>query len=106
VANKGHHKAADTLSGRNWLIRLFYGCYPFFAYCCVCTEFFYICLYLLHFNKGAVLVEVGGVAVTLWHVTFCVCAPACACKQAVNVAQLCAAAYSMAESDVAAKKKA
>eukprot|EP00611_Tribonema_gayanum_P009499 TRINITY_DN192_c0_g1_i1.p3 TRINITY_DN192_c0_g1~~TRINITY_DN192_c0_g1_i1.p3 ORF type:complete len:220 (-),score=63.92 TRINITY_DN192_c0_g1_i1:1607-2266(-) len=105
VATKGHHKAAGTLHGRNWLIRLFYGCYPFFGYCCVFTEFFYICLYMLAFNKDA-FVTVGGVEVHLWQLTFYGCLPACVCKQAVNVAQLCAAAYSMAEVDVARKAKA
>jgi CDP-diacylglycerol--inositol 3-phosphatidyltransferase len=103
VATKGHHKAADTLKGRNFLIRLFYGCYPFFGYCCVFTEFFYICMYLLAFNPKAELTITEGVTVSLWQVTYIVCMPACICKQAVNVAQLCAAAYSMAESDVAVK---
>jgi CDP-diacylglycerol--inositol 3-phosphatidyltransferase len=103
VATKGHHKAADTLKGRNFLIRLFYGCYPFFGYCCVFTEFFYICMYLLAFNPKAELTITDGVTVSLWQITYIVCMPACICKQAVNVAQLCAAAYSMAESDVAVK---
>jgi hypothetical protein len=103
VATKGHHKAADTLKGRNFLIRLFYGCYPFFGYCCVFTEFFYICMYLLAFNPKAELTITDGVTVSLWQITYIVCMPACMCKQAVNVAQLCAAAYSMAESDVAVK---
>ena len=34
----GHHKDAKTLAGRHWLLRAFYGVYPFFAYLCVGTE--------------------------------------------------------------------
>eukprot|EP00953_Heterococcus_sp_UTEX-ZZ885_P022640 12512-Heterococcus_DN1.PRE.1 len=69
----------------------------------VLAEFFYICMYLLAFNPKAELTITDGVTVSLWQVTYIVCMPACICKQAVNVAQLCAAAYSMAESDVAVK---
>mmetsp|Transcript_7832 Transcript_7832/g.11824 ORF Transcript_7832/g.11824 Transcript_7832/m.11824 type:complete len:222 (+) Transcript_7832:49-714(+) len=102
VANKGHHKSAGSLKGRNRLIRLFYSSYPFFGYCNVFTEFFYIGLYLMHFNKA--LSIFGLFQVNLKIFTFYICLPACLCKQAVNVAQLCAAAYSMAEEDVANKQ--
>lgn len=60
-----HHKAADTLADRNVITRLFYGCYPFFAFCCVGTELFYVALYLLVFVPEASFALGGGVAVSL-----------------------------------------
>lgn len=96
-----HHKAADTLADRNVITRLFYGCYPFFAYCCVGTELFYVALYLLIFiPEASMSLGVGGGAtITLYAVCYYVCLPACVCKQAVNVAQLCAAALSLASAE-------
>jgi phosphatidylglycerophosphate synthase len=44
----GHHKSKESLEGRIFIMRWFYGIYPFFAYCCVGTEFFYISLYAYH----------------------------------------------------------
>ena len=105
VSAKGHHKAATTLKGRNFLIRWFYKYYWFFAYCCVFTEFSYIGLYVLAFVPKASLSVFGAFDVTLWHVVHYVCLPACICKQAVNLAQLWAAAYSMAEDDAATANK-
>ena len=56
-----HHKAADTLADRNVITRLFYGCYPFFAFCCVGTELFYVALYLMVFIPEASLsLGIGG----------------------------------------------
>ncbi|CAB1119441.1 unnamed protein product [Ectocarpus sp. CCAP 1310/34] len=107
-----HHKAADTLAGRNVITRLFYGCYPFFAFCCVGTELFYVALYLLVFVPEASLaLGGGGVAISLHAVCYYVFLPACVCKQAVNVAQLCAASLSLASAEseaadgVASKQK-
>ena len=37
------------MQGRVFILRWFYGVYPFFAYCCAGTEFFYLLLYLRHF---------------------------------------------------------
>jgi phosphatidylglycerophosphate synthase len=45
---KGHHKCISK--DRTWLLRLYYGVYPFFGFCCIGTELFYILLYVLHFN--------------------------------------------------------
>lgn len=59
------HKAADTLADRNIITRLFYGCYPFFAYCCVGTELFYVSLYLLAFVPEMALDVAGGLTITL-----------------------------------------
>ncbi|CAN0317244.1 unnamed protein product [Ectocarpus sp. 12 AP-2014] len=95
-----HHKAADTLADRNVITRLFYGCYPFFAFCCVGTELFYVALYLLVFVPEASLaLGGGGVAISLHAVCYYVFLPACVCKQAVNVAQLCAASLSLASAE-------
>ncbi|CAN0087100.1 unnamed protein product [Pylaiella littoralis] len=94
-----HHKAADTLADRNVITRLFYGCYPFFAFCCVGTELFYVALYLLVFVPEASFALGGGVAVSLYAVCYYVFLPACLCKQAVNVAQLCAASLSLASAE-------
>lgn len=65
-----HHKAADTLADRNVITRLFYGCYPFFAFCCVGTELFYVALYLLVFVPEASFELGAGVAVSLHAVSF------------------------------------
>ncbi|CAN0094905.1 unnamed protein product, partial [Sphacelaria rigidula] len=92
------HKAEDTLADRNIITRLFYGCYPFFAYCCVGTELFYVTLYLLVFIPEAAL-NLGGVTITLHAACFWVCLPACVCKQLVNMAQLCSASLSLAAAD-------
>ncbi|CAM9805729.1 unnamed protein product [Choristocarpus tenellus] len=96
---RGHHKAADTLAGRNPVIRLFYGCYPFFAYCCVGTEMLYVLLFVLYHQPEASL-ALGwggfGFSVSIEMVCYWWCLPACLCKQVVNIAQLCAAAHSLA----------
>ena len=63
------HKAADTLADRNIITRLFYGCYPFFAYCCVGTELFYVGLYLLIFVPEAAWGLGRGVTITLHAVS-------------------------------------
>lgn len=44
-----HHKATGTLRRRNVIIRTYYDNLPFFAFCCIGAEFFYLGLYLLHF---------------------------------------------------------
>ena len=66
-----HHKAADTLADRNVITRLFYGCYAFFAYCCVGTELFYVALYLLVFIPDAnfSVGMAGGATITLHAVS-------------------------------------
>ena len=87
----GHHKDSATLEGRHWLLRAFYGIYPFFAYLCVGTEVFYIALYVLAFVNSPALSK------------FCWfgCLPACVMKQGVNVAQMFSAMYYLALEDVA-----
>lgn len=46
-SSRGHHKAISA--ERNFLLRFYYGVYPFFGFCCVGTELFYILLYVLKF---------------------------------------------------------
>lgn len=52
-SSKGHHKT--VAAERNWLLKVYYGNYPFFGYCCVGTEVFYILLYVLHFNPKVLI---------------------------------------------------
>ena len=63
---KGHHKVIST--DRNLLLRLYYGVYPFFGFCCVGTELFYILLYTIHFVPSLVIVP--GFPLTLEHVRY------------------------------------
>jgi CDP-diacylglycerol--inositol 3-phosphatidyltransferase len=62
-SSKGHHKS--VAGDRNLLLRLYYGVYPFFGYCCVGTELFYILLYVLHFDP---LYVIPGINVPLQQV--------------------------------------
>ncbi|KAF1329818.1 Phosphatidylinositol synthase, partial [Globisporangium splendens] len=94
-ASKGHHKT--VAAERNWLLRVYYGNYPFFGYCCVGTEVFYILLYVLHFNPTALIPLAD---VPLAHLCYYVCFPACVLKNLINVAQLSSAAHSVAVDDV------
>lgn len=52
-SSRGHHK--NVSSERNFLLRFYYGVYPFFGFCCVGTELFYILLYVLHFVPDVVI---------------------------------------------------
>jgi CDP-diacylglycerol--inositol 3-phosphatidyltransferase len=54
----GHHKAEKSLEGRIFIMRWFYSIYPFFAYCCAGTEFFYVLLYAYHFYKHDIVFAV------------------------------------------------
>jgi len=82
-ASKGHHKT--TNDDKNIIVRTFYGVYPFFGFCCVGTELFYIFQALLYFMPSLVIVP--GV-VTAAEFTNYVLLPACVSKNVVNVAQL------------------
>ena len=52
-SSKGSHK--DVSLDRSFILRLYYGVYPFFGYCCVGTELTYILLYVLSFNPDMTL---------------------------------------------------
>lgn len=130
-ASKGHHKT--VAAERNFLLRIYYGNYPFFGFCCVGTEVFYILLYVLHFyptllipGANVPLAHVRPLIVTtpvdvactdrLTNVTgarsnvslqlcYYVCGPACVLKNLINVAQLSSAAHAVAVDDVATANK-
>lgn len=65
-SSKGHHKSKENNADRNWLMRMFYEVYPFFAYCCVGAEFFYILLYMLYFMPGNTVVRVVSELLLSW----------------------------------------
>jgi len=97
---KMHHKSDETLKNRNVLIRLYYGVYPFFGYCCVGTEVFYMLLLALAYAPAAGVTVVAGFKITLVDIALYVCFPACVIKNTVNVMQLCSAVVNLAELDV------
>lgn len=53
-----HHKSSGALQHRNAILRWYYAIYPLFGYCCVGTECFYICLYVLHYYPNNILEQV------------------------------------------------
>ncbi|GLE06252.1 hypothetical protein PINS_up015494 [Pythium insidiosum] len=98
-SSHGPHKR--VCSDRNYLLRLYYGLYPFFGYCCIGTELFYLLLYTLHFDSTLVLPVVD---VSLQSICLRVCLPACILKSLVNIAQLASGAYAIADEDAAHEK--
>ncbi|CAK4079834.1 unnamed protein product [Aphanomyces euteiches] len=100
-ASRGHHKTID--SKKNFLLRVYYGIYPLFGYCCVGAEFFFILYYVLHWEPNLVVPVID---VPLSTICFYVCLPACVLKNIINVAQLCSAAASVAEFDYESKQSA
>lgn len=88
--------SASANEGRFFLVRWFYGYYPFFGYLCVGAEFTYVLLYATLVYKtdlDAPIMNVLNIALLY------ICLPACIMKQFVNVAQLCSACYAIAEND-------
>lgn len=53
-----HHKSSGALHHRNAILRWYYAIYPLFGYCCVGTECFYICLYVLYYYPNNILEQV------------------------------------------------
>ncbi|CAI5732005.1 unnamed protein product [Hyaloperonospora brassicae] len=99
-SSRGHHKLVPA--ERNFLLRFYYGCYPFFGFCCVGAELFYILLYVLHFDPALMIPVIN---VPVMQLCYYVCLPACVCKSFTNVAQLCSAAHSIASEDAALVNK-
>jgi hypothetical protein len=64
---KGHHKSKDTNADKNIIVRVYYGNYYFFGYCCVAQEVFYLLLYVLYFEP-AFSFDVAGTTITLEQV--------------------------------------
>jgi len=94
VSAKGHHKEEQG----NFILGLYYGCYPFFGYCCLSQEFFYLAKWALFFHPD-LHVTAGGVTITLQQATDWVLLPGLVAKQVVNAAQWWNAASSLAEGD-------
>ena len=90
VTAKGHHKTSND--DKNFIVRFFYSNYPFFAYCCAGTEFYYIALVALKYAPAYYLLLPH---ITLYHVAHYVLAPAAALKNVVNLAQLQAGAQDL-----------
>lgn len=93
-----HHKGDAANATRNFLVRAYYGSYPFFGYLCVGAEFTYIFAYVHQFSKNS------------WYhsileALLLTCLPGCMLKQVVNVMQLASACYAVAQSDAKMKLK-
>ena len=87
---------ASANEGRFFLVRWFYGYYPFFGYLCVGAEFTYVLLYATLVCKtdlDAPIMNVLNIALLY------ICLPAFIMKQFVYVARLCSACYAIAEND-------
>mmetsp|Transcript_11394 Transcript_11394/g.15784 ORF Transcript_11394/g.15784 Transcript_11394/m.15784 type:complete len:226 (-) Transcript_11394:74-751(-) len=99
LPNAAHHKSAEGNEGRFFLVRWYYGFYPFFGYCCVGAEATYILLYVL-----ANVSESSDIYPYCQNALYAVI-PACAVKQLVNVVQLCSACKAIAEHDANLKNQ-
>lgn len=86
-AGAGHHKSKETLAQRNFVLKIYYASYPFFAYLCASCEFTYVALYVLHFSPELDILQTVYLYVLL---------PGCVMKQIVNVAQLVSASNDLA----------
>ncbi|CBJ25954.1 CDP-diacylglycerol-inositol 3-phosphatidyltransferase [Ectocarpus siliculosus] len=95
-----HHKSTATLKRRNMLIRTYYDNLPFFAFCCIGAELFYVLLYLLHFVS-----EESRAFAPLRTSCFWLCLPACVLKQFVNIAQIFSAASCLALEELDQKER-
>lgn len=96
ISSKGHHKSERG----NWILNLYYGCYPFFGYCCLSQEFYYLARWALFFYPDMEIpIPMDGIRVTLKQVTNYVFLPGCVAKQIVNAAQWWNAAGVLAAAD-------
>ena len=66
-SSKGHHKAKESNADKNIIVRVYYGNYFFFGYCCVAQEVFYLLLYVLYFEP-TMSFDVAGASITLQQV--------------------------------------
>mmetsp|Transcript_9514 Transcript_9514/g.13157 ORF Transcript_9514/g.13157 Transcript_9514/m.13157 type:complete len:223 (+) Transcript_9514:116-784(+) len=88
----GHHKDKQTLKKRNFILRIYYGSYPLFAYLCVSAELTYVALYILYFVS-----DDNTFFLSRLYSFFLL--PGCILKQLVNIAQLTSAANELAARD-------
>eukprot|EP00980_Cylindrotheca_fusiformis_P017586 scaffold5517_cov135-Cylindrotheca_fusiformis.AAC.16 len=93
-----HHKGDAANATRNYLVRAYYGSYPFFGYLCVGAESTYIIAYVRQFSGSS---WYGSVLEALLLAVI----PGCVLKQIVNVMQLASACYAVAQNDAKAKIK-
>ena len=84
-----HHKSEESNAERFFLVRWFYGNYPFFGYLCVGAELFYV-LHYCSFYSSADWIS------NLWKFCF----PGMVLKNIVNLCQLGSAAWMIAAKDV------
>ena len=91
-AAKGHHKTSNA--DKNIIVRVFYGVYPFFGFCCVGTELFYVAMAAQRFEKNNEILNF------LIYPLFA----ACVSKNVVNVAQLMSGFEAVAKRDAAGEK--
>jgi len=97
AAAKGHHKLVGN--DKNIIVRTFYNFYPFFAYLCAGTEFYYILLVAARFLPTE-YEPIPFVPVTLTNLAHYTLFPACFMKNIVNLAQLASGAACIARADM------
>ena len=96
TVTKGHHKDAKVLQERNYVLRLYYGSKPFFGFCCVGQEFYYIHQFINSYENFSSPFFIGLEKILL---------VACLSKQVVNFFQLASAVMAFAEQDAKDKNK-
>jgi len=108
TSQNSHHKSAEGNAGRFILVRWYYSLYPFFGYCCVGAEFTYVTMYVLRrlsYVDQESLSTIEAMLKTAGEWFLLVTVPACAVKQIVNISQLCASCYAVADYDAKMKNK-
>jgi len=91
-AAKGHHKS--TNQDKNVVVRIFYEVYPFFGFCCVGTEIFYVAMAALKFEPNNEILNFFLLPLFV----------ACVSKNVVNIAQLMSGFEAVAKRDAAGEK--
>jgi CDP-diacylglycerol--inositol 3-phosphatidyltransferase len=91
-----HHKGDVANATRNFLVRAYYGSYPFFGYLCVGAECSYIIAYVRQFTEDSWYHSILESLLLAFL-------PGCLLKQVVNVMQLASACYAVAQHDANTK---
>lgn len=89
-------------SDKNIIVRTFYNVYPFFAYLCAGTEFYYIFLVAARFLPSEFKI-IPGIPLNIFTFAQVALLPACISKNIVNLAQLASGAASIAKADIESK---
>jgi CDP-diacylglycerol--inositol 3-phosphatidyltransferase len=95
---KVHHKSKEANARRFFLVRWYYGSYPFFGYCCVGAELTYMTLYIRAHAQNTFLLDACNLGLKLFL-------PACVVKQIVNIFQLTSACHAVASNDADVRNK-